>query len=356
MSPTKMEIQMSEKVEKMMERMLYRRGEEIVESLSEKYGFSLEEGLEHVNIEVKMESEKKERKARTQTKSKIPLPFCGEKCSENCEAIRLNHCLYTQCTNPGTEEKSGYLMCKTCIKQTEKNSNGKPTYGYISDRVKLGADFRDPKGKEPVLYGNIMEKLNISRDDAIKEAEKQGLTIPEEQFEVKKAKRGRPKKEVVTVDTSGSETEEPKKETKDEPKKETKDESKEKPKSTRGRPKKNPTPTNTNVGDDVIKGLVESKAQVPLQTPATLESISSSDVSSKPKEDPNEDPKEHGINVTPSEKDDSSSDDNSDDEELAVCEFKIGKTKYLKAADNTLYDFKTHEEIGKWNPKTKTID
>ena len=337
--------------EEMMSRMLSKSGSNIVEELSEKYGFSLEEGLRHVNIEVKMEREKTktETKRVTESKSKMVLPFCGSKCLENCCAIRLNHGLYTQCTNSETEEKDGYSMCKTCIKQTEKNSNGKPTYGYISDRVDLGKDFRDPKGKEPVLYGNIMEKLNISREDAIKEAEKQGLTIPEEQFEVKKAKRGRPKKEVVTVDTSDSDTEETKEKsneksnekTKEKTKDVTKEKPKDEPKSARGRPKKTTTQTKTNMGDDIIKGLVddvESKTQSQLQTPA---SGSSSNVN----EDVNE-----GLN------EDSLSSDNSDDEELAVSEFKIGKTKYLKAADNTLYSFETHEEIGHWNPETKTIE
>jgi hypothetical protein len=338
-----MEIQMMLSTEEMMSRMLSKSGSNIVEELSEKYGFSLEEGLRHVNIEVKMEREKTktETKRVTESKSKMVLPFCGSKCLENCSAIRLNHGLYTQCTNSETEEKDGYSMCKTCIKQTEKNSNGKPTYGYISDRVELGADFRDPKGKEPVLYGNIMEKLNISREDAIKEAEKQGLTIPEEQFEVKKAKRGRPKKEVVTVDTSDSDTEETKEKPKDVTKEKTKEKPKDEPKSARGRPKKTTTQTKTNMGDDIIKGLVddvESKTQSQLQTPA---SGSSSNVN----EDVNE-----GLN------EDSLSSDNSDDEELAVSEFKIGKTKYLKAADNTLYSFETHEEIGHWNPETKTIE
>ena len=34
----------------------------------------------------------------------------------------------------------------------------------------------------------------------------------------------------------------------------------------------------------------------------------------------------------------------SEDEEIVT---------YLKAADNTLYDFNSHEEIGIWNPKAK---
>ena len=44
------------------------------------------------------------------------------------------------------------------------------------------------------------------------------------------------------------------------------------------------------------------------------------------------------------------------EEEVKVIIFKIGDVKYLKSADNTLYDFKTHEVIGVWNALTKAID
>ena len=42
-----------------------------------------------------------------------------------------------------------------------------------------------------------------------------------------------------------------------------------------------------------------------------------------------------------------------EDETLDVMVVKIAGTTYLKAADNTLYDFNSHEEIGIWNPKAK---
>ena len=175
----------------------------------------------------------------------------------------------------------------------------------------MGDEFRDPKGKAPVKYGNIMEKLNISREDAEKEAEKQGLKIPEDQYEIKKAQRGRPKKDTIAIDTSGSE---------DEPQK-----------KSRGRPKKDKTVVSTSAGEELIKELV-SKAQtietIELLTPPPNVDVESS---SAPESD-------------------------DDEEELAVTEFQLGGVKYLKSAENTLYDFNTHEEIGTWNPKTKKIE
>lgn len=45
-----------------------------------------------------------------------------------------------------------------------------------------------------------------------------------------------------------------------------------------------------------------------------------------------------------------------EDEAVKVEKFEIKGTIYLKSADNTLYDMKTQEEIGVWNPKTKEIE
>ena len=49
-----------------------------------------------------------------------------------------------------------------------------------------------------------MDKLKITRNEAEREAANQGLTIPENEFTVKKSHRGRPKKTTIANDTSGS--------------------------------------------------------------------------------------------------------------------------------------------------------
>ena len=310
-----MEIKSVEVLEKTLERY----GEKIMKEVSERYGIELKELLKMINIEVK-EVEEIERK----TLSKIPMPFTGVMCIGNCNAIRLNHGLYTQCTNEHNISKNGYNLCKTCVKQTEKNSNGKPTYGYIQDRIELGDEFKDPKGKSPIQYGNIMEKLNISRKDVEEEAERLGLKLNEKIFEVKKSQRGRPKKSTDVVDTA-SESSEPQK-------------------RPRGRPKKEKK-TVTEDSSDILKNLISEEKTPPNEEPPKKE---------PPKEEPpkkeppkKEPPKEE----LPKEEED----DESDEEELAVTEFTHNGIKYLKAADNTLYDVNTHEEIGLWDPNANKV-
>ena len=294
-------------------------GGEIVRMLSNKYGFDRDEALKHLNL--KENIVKSVEKDVTKKKSSIPLPFCGKVCEDNCEAIRLNHNLYTQCTNDKMTTINGHSVCSTCEKQIEKNSNNMPTYGYISERVEKGKEFRDPKGKAPVNYGNLMEKLNISRNEAEREAANQGVTIPEDQFEVKVVKRGRPKKDTTAVDTSGSEEEAPKSEKK------------------RGRPKKEKVVV-TSIGNSMIKELVKEANTVVGEAvePALMM---------------HSEPAVVGIPVIEAEE--PSANDDGDEQEVEKFSFK-GK-EYLKStSDNTLYDVDSWEEIGVWNPETNTID
>lgn len=284
---------MSNECGRNMRRMVEKIGEHIVRELSTKYNFEAEEAMKYLDLSTKKETKKKQ--------SGIIIPFCGKINKENCEAIRLNHGLYTQCTNSKCKLNNGHSVCETCDKQISKNSNNLPTYGYISERLEKGSTYRDPKGKEPLNYGNVMEKLKITRNEAEREAANQGVTISEEQFEVKKAARGRPKKDTTAADTSGSEEEMPKNEKK------------------RGRPKKEKEIVSTT-GDEMIKELMKS-----VNTP-----------------------------TKDNEKDNEKDDD--DGESTEVEKFSFNGKEYLKSNDNTLYDVDSWEEIGIWNSKTNKID
>ncbi len=216
-------------------------GTKLVEHLAEKYHFSSEDALAEITLgSLEVKRGKKEKPKRVDKPEKkevltpsIVLPFCGEIMEGCCLGIRPNHGLYTQCKNQPSVDGEKY--CKTCARQAEKTANGKPTYGDIQDRMERpGLDYRDTKGKQVIPYGSVMEKLNISKEEAIKEADKMGWTIPEEQFDVPKKKgRGRPKKDASASDT---------------------DDETPKPKAKRGRPKKVQEAVET---DDLISKLVK---------------------------------------------------------------------------------------------------
>lgn len=278
------------KMEEIVSNMLKNYGKRILKEVSKKYNINYEEMLKELGIEViEVKMVKK-----VEVKSKIVLPFVGLMCEENCNGIRLNHGLYTQCTNNHSISYNGYNICKTCMKQIEEK--GELTYGYIQERIEKGEDFTDKNGKKPVNYGNVMEKLNISREDVEKEALRLGIKISEHHFEVKKSKRGRPpKKTTAVVDTSSEDGDIPKRK--------------------RGRPKK------------------EKKA------------VSSSTSNAIPEEEVNSDMRKE-----------EEQEEEEEEEELAVTVFNFKGKKYLKAGDNTIYDFNTHDELGVWNETTNTID
>jgi len=130
----------------------------------------------------------------------IPLPWCGTAHDEWCNGLRLNHNLHSQCC---MEPINGGEFCKTCQKQADSNANGKPTYGSVTDRLAVDLlEYRDPKqNKQTVPYANVMQKLNITRAAAETEASKFGMTIPEEHFVIRESKRGRPKKDASVSDS-----------------------------------------------------------------------------------------------------------------------------------------------------------
>ena len=213
----------------------------VVRELSKKYGFDASEALMSLNlnsVEVRVVDEKKGGRAgnRKTVQPGIPLPYTGVVKEDWCRGIRLNHGLMSQCTMGRVGEGE---FCTTCQRQADKNGNGLPTYGHIVGREKDG--WRTPGGKQPTNYGNVMEKLNITREKAISEAEKFGLTIPEEQFEKKAAQRGRPARKGVATSDTESEDGAPK------------------PVKKRGRPKKDKkviSGSSGGGGDDLIATLM----------------------------------------------------------------------------------------------------
>ncbi len=230
-------------------------------------------------------------------KTNIPLPFCGVINKTCCQGIRLNYGLYTQCTNSPSIYNKRFPVCNTCNKQVEKNSNEEPNYGFISDRLEKGDKFRDPKGKAPVNYANIMEKLKITREEAETAAKQLDLTIPDEQFIIKKATRGRPKKDTTADDTaSEASSVEPKEQKK------------------RGRPKKNKEVVDV---DDIGSKLLEQLS----------EQITENDINEKdiPSDESIENEVTHDDTV------DDTLDDSTEEDGIEVQPIKLSKKEEAKA-------------------------
>ena len=123
-------------------------------------------------------------------KPNFPLPWTGVIVDGWCQALRPNGGLLSQCTQ--CPKKDG--LCGTCFKQQQ--TNGKPKCGTVMDRLtadKDGITYKNPEtGKEPICYGVYMSKQNISKTDALAEAEKFGITLQDKDFVVPTKRKGRP--------------------------------------------------------------------------------------------------------------------------------------------------------------------
>jgi hypothetical protein len=179
-----------------------------------RYGFNSDEairelGLENLSLLKKKMSrkgvgvsskEKKEKKEKELEEGlRFPMPFV-RKSEDNtvCLGLSFNRGLFTQCLKKHMENGD---FCKGCQSEADKNASGCPDCGTVESRLNSGLyEFKDPKGRSPVSYVKVLNKMKVSCEEAIASAKKMGLEIPEEHLTViEKANkssisRGRPKK------------------------------------------------------------------------------------------------------------------------------------------------------------------
>ena len=163
-------------------------------------------GLENLNLIKKQMSKKssgskkvaKEGKAPKAKKSSIPLPFIGSEVVENgCQGLAYNRGLFTQC--PKNRMENGEF-CSGCQQEADQNASGCPSCGTVQQRLGCGLyEFKDAKGRSPVSYVKVIEKLGITME----QVKATGKEIDEVHFEVvekvSKAHRGRPKKAATSI-------------------------------------------------------------------------------------------------------------------------------------------------------------
>ena len=157
----------------------------VVEECGKLYNFDSSDAVRLLS-EVLNKKEKKE-------SVKYPMPFNGKKNEGCCSGIVKNHGLYTQCEKKVKENE----YCKVCEKKT---------YGSIEDRLSKDLyEYKDPKGKCPKRYTEVLKKLNISKETIEKEAERLNIKINPIHFEEvsENVKRGRPKTEKKVKEVSG---------------------------------------------------------------------------------------------------------------------------------------------------------
>ena len=225
--------------------------ERVVLLLCKHYNLKVEEALSVVT---------KKKNKKVMEKPSTLVPFIG-KVEGWCDGLKLNHGIYSQCTN---KPLSSGELCKTCKKQADTNEHGKPNNGLASERVENMENWRDPKNRCPTHFGNIMRKMGLNVDEVKRETKRihelgENDELPSEIFEMKKQNRGRPKKANPIVSDTDDEGEPAKKQ--------------------RGRPKKTSKKLVdvTSDGDDLIVTLVAQAKQASEEQSDVSESESESE-------------------------------------------------------------------------------
>ena len=307
--------------------------------------------------------------AKPAKEQRLPIPWCGARIPNRCEALRAYHGLFAQCTSDATEISA---FCPSCEKSNAP-------FGTCAMRSACGLfDYTDPKGKKCVRLANVVDKFEVEGgiDAFIAEAAKHGIEIPAEHLTKEVKARGRPKSssprarpatKIATSDTgSGSETE-----TEDEDHHQAKKQQRKKVTKTAAAadtdaaPKKRGRPTKPKEAapapvDDLIQSLVASakKSSTPVAAAATPTSPELSEdeqqspvvvvaaaAAPKPKVAVAVKPKPAKAERTVVEV---------DGEKFWVEQYNSAKI-IVRCEDNMAFDASTGDHLGEWDNKQKTV-
>ena len=325
-----------------------------VTMLSEKFEFDVKEAIAFLEAEKVLKPKKSSKKVKIEKPSMI-LPFVNV-IEGLCGGVSFDGGLYTQCKR---EAKGKY--CTTCAKQA---GEGKPKYGDIADRVEQGEAWRSPDGKSPILFGKVMQKKGLLKEEVIAEAAKFGWVIPEEQFEVSKpkkeakktgGKRGRPAKEkAVETGKSGDDliaqlVLQAQQETDENLIQEDLEKEEKKPKVTKK--EKKPKMTKEEKEAEKLKAKEAKEAEkLKAKEAEKKEKKTSNKKEKKPKMTKKEraskkEEKEESVELKKEE----------EEEVVEVKKFEFEGIEYLLDANNVMYDMKTQNEIGSWDDNEKKI-
>jgi hypothetical protein len=203
---TEMSSQIELAISKSMETAFVSTMRDTAKQLSEKFGFSYEEALKALEIDSSKSSTmvtlvKPSKKSKeiddepvTSRELKFPLPFSGRIVDDCCLAVLNNSGLFSQCLN-APSSKSNQTLCSKCFKQSQSSPDGRPPYGFISERIAQGDEYVDPKkGSRPVHFTKVMRKLKLTREMIETEVSRLDIFFDTEHFVEPDSKRGRPKK------------------------------------------------------------------------------------------------------------------------------------------------------------------
>jgi hypothetical protein len=193
--------------------------EETLESLRQQLVQSRSEDIKPTKKE-KVQKQKQEKETKTSTvvvgavavagavagavaeekeKEKVPMPWTGLVDFATCVGLKAQYGLFLQCgktcdpkSRVFTIDNHDCRFCSDCVKKCDEQGNH--PVGTMDQRIEAGVGkyVNAKTGKKETLYIDALEKMGITKEEALAAAEKRGFQIPDWMLEKAEKKRGRP--------------------------------------------------------------------------------------------------------------------------------------------------------------------
>ena len=143
--------------------------------------------------------QKKIQESKQEEKDKIPMPWTGLSDFTTCVGLKSQYGLFIQCGKACDTSSASFQIdnhecrfCNDCSKKCDEN--GKHAVGTIEGRIEAGVGkyVNAKTGKKETMYIEVLEKMNITKEQALESAARRGFQIPDWMLEKAEKKRGRP--------------------------------------------------------------------------------------------------------------------------------------------------------------------
>ena len=161
------------------------------------------------------EKQKKMQKTKEEEeKDKIPMPWTGQADFTTCVGLKAQYGLFIQCGKSCDSKSTSFQIdnheCRFCADCSKKcDENGKHPVGTIEERIEAGVGkyVNAKTGKKETMYIEVLEKMGITKEQALESAQKRGFQIPDWMLEKAEKKRGRPAAATATTSSNKHDSE-----------------------------------------------------------------------------------------------------------------------------------------------------
>ena len=191
-------------IESLRQQLVFARSEE--ESIPHKEVKKPKEAKQPKQLKEKIPATKQKKTQESKEEEKIPMPWTGQADFTTCVGLKAQYGLFIQCGKTCDMKTASFQIdnhecrfCNDCSKKCDEN--GKHPVGTIEERIEAGVGkyVNAKTGKKETMYIEVLEKMGITKEQALESAQRRGFQIPDWMLEKAEKKRGRPAATAATT-------------------------------------------------------------------------------------------------------------------------------------------------------------